>query len=128
MGKERRARWRASSVGTGSLGSISAMHGHVHLFESMSFKGEHPASLVLGNSGSANEGSAPEALAAGTELYPGVEIEDYAARSEYGFATLDLVAGTAPAQWLLTEYAVSGLPVLECSISGGKSRCRNLAE
>ena len=109
-------------------GVAVALHGHVHLFESMSFKGEHPASLVLGNSGSANEGAAPEAIATGTELYPGVEVEDYASRSEFGFATLDRVDGAAPGQWLLTEYAVNGVPVLECSISGGKSRCRKRVE
>ena len=100
-----------------------ALHGHVHLFEAISFKGVQPASVVLGNSGSANEGRAPDALPAGAQLYPGAEVEDYAARSEFGFATLDRVAGGASGDWLLTEYNVEGLPVIECALSGGKSRC-----
>jgi hypothetical protein len=100
-----------------------ALQGHVHLFEAISFKGAQPASLVLGNSGSANEGRAPDTLPAGAQLYPGAEVEDYAARSEFGFATLDRVAGGASGDWLLTEYDVDGLPVIECALSGGKSRC-----
>ncbi len=104
-------------------GVALTLHGHVHLFESISFKGAHPASLVLGNSGSANEGRVPQTLPAGTQLYPGIEVEDYAARSEFGFATLERVASGANDAWLLTEHAVDGTPLLQCAISGGKSRC-----
>ncbi len=100
-----------------------ALHGHVHLFEAISFKGVQPASLVLGNSGSANEGRAPMSLPIGAQLYPGAEVEDYAARSEFGFATMDRVPGGAAGDWLLTEYDVEGVPVLECALSGGKSHC-----
>jgi Calcineurin-like phosphoesterase len=105
-----------------------AMHGHVHLFEAISFKSAHPASLVMGNSGSANEGLAPEIsldmLAAGIQPFKGAVVEDYAATSNYGFATLDRVGATAAAgDWLLTEYSASGVPVIRCKLSGGKSRC-----
>jgi hypothetical protein len=82
--------------------------------------------LVLGNSGSANEGRAPETVPAGTQLYPGADVEDYASRSEFGFATLDRVATGVTGDWLLTEYTVDGVPVIECAISGGKSHCRKL--
>jgi len=103
-----------------------ALHGHVHLFEAISFKGTQPASMVLGNSGSANEGRAPETLPVGAQLYPGAEVEDYASRSEFGFATLDHVGAGASADWLLTEYTVDGAPVIECAISGSKSHCRKV--
>jgi hypothetical protein len=73
-------------------GVTVAMHGHVHLFESISFKSAHPLSLVLGNSGSANEGLLPQTLPAGAQLYPGAEVDDYAGRADYGFATLDRLA------------------------------------
>jgi hypothetical protein len=101
-----------------------ALHGHVHVFESLSFKGAQPASLVLGNSGSANEGKPPQALPAGFQAWPGAEVEDYAALGDYGFATLDRVGNSA--DWLLTEYTVSGVAVLECAIASGKSRCKKL--
>ena len=104
-----------------------AMHGHVHLFEAISFKSAHPLSLVLGNSGSAIEGLVPLVLSPDVRLYPGAEVEDYAARSEYGFATLDRLDPTLGMEWKLTEYSVDGVPLIECSISHGKSRCSTLA-
>ena len=100
-----------------------AMHGHVHLFEAISFKSAHPATLVLGNAGSANEGRAPDAVPAGAQAYKGAVVEDYAARSEFGFATLDRVDSGRSGDWLLTEYSSTGEPVIRCRISGGKSRC-----
>ncbi len=101
-----------------------ALHGHVHLFESISFKGAHPASIILGNSGSANEGTAPQSVAAGTVLRPTSIVEDYMASAEYGFATLDRLSPESSSQWLLTEYNVDGKALIECRISGNKSSCR----
>ena len=104
-----------------------AMHGHVHLFEAISFKSAHPLSLVLGNSGSAIEGLVPEVLPPGAKLYPGAEVEDYAARSEYGFATLDRLDPKIAGNWKLTEYSIDGVALIECVIARGKSRCSTLA-
>jgi hypothetical protein len=95
-------------------------------FESISFAGPHPASLVLGNAGSSNEGHVPTRLSAGTELYPGAVVQDYAARAEFGFATLDRIKGQATGRWLLTEYSELGIPLLRCTITGDKSRCTNM--
>ncbi len=103
-----------------------AMHGHVHLFEAISFKSSHPISLVLGNSGSAIEGLVPEVLPSSAKLYPGAEVDDYAARSEYGFATLDRLDPKPGGDWMLTEYSIHGVPLIECAISHGKSRCSKL--
>jgi hypothetical protein len=99
------------------------MHGHVHLFESISFKSKHPVSLVLGNSGSATEGLVPDVLPIGAMLYQGAEVDDYAARAEYGFATLDRDDSGTSRNWLLTEYTVNGFPVIQCAIADGKIHC-----
>ncbi len=104
------------------------MHGHIHLFEAISFATAHPASLVLGNSGSANEGRAPERIATGTEAFPGALVDDYIARSEYGFATLDKVDDGDASHWKLTEYDTQGKAVIRCDIRDSKSRCRTLSE
>lgn len=98
-----------------------AMHGHMHYFEALSFKTIHPTSLVMGNSGSVNDGEIPTQVPANTEAYPRAIIADYAATAEYGFATLDRVGATA--NWLLTEYTAAGKPVFRCAIDGGKSKC-----
>jgi hypothetical protein len=103
-----------------------AMHGHVHFFESISFVGPYPASLVLGNAGSAIEGHVPTSLPAGTELYPGAVVQDYAARAEFGFATLDRMNGEPAGRWLLTEYSEMGTPLMRCNITGDKSRCERI--
>lgn len=100
-----------------------AMHGHVHLFEAISFQTAHPVSLVMGNSGSMNEGFAPSAIKGTDQIYKDAVVDNYAARSEYGFATLDRLEEAGKETWLLTEYSTAGEPVIRCKISQGKSRC-----
>jgi len=100
-----------------------AMHGHVHLFEAISFKTDHPVSLVMGNSGSMNEGAAPNAIKPTDRIYKDAVVENYAGRSEYGFATMDRVEESGQEAWVLTEFSTEGVPVIRCKISAGKSRC-----
>lgn len=102
------------------------MHGHVHMFESLSFRGDVPASLVLGNSGSVNEGSVPTTLPAGSIVSAHAEIEDYAATAEFGFTLLEreTVQDSGVEEWRLTEFSASGRPNFECKITETKSRCR----
>lgn len=102
-------------------GIAVAMHGHMHYFEAISFKTAHPTSLVMGNSGSVNDGEIPTRLPENTEAYPGAIIADYAATAEYGFATLDKIGQTSG--WILTEYTAAGKPVFRCKIENGKSQC-----
>ena len=105
-----------------------AMHGHLHYFEAISFKTAHPASFVLGNSASANEGAIATSLPADFQPYPGALVADYAARAEYGFATLDRVSSGSSSRWLLTEYSAKGQAVFRCDIQNGKSKCLSVAE
>jgi len=102
-----------------------AMHGHVHLFEAISFKTDHPVSLVMGNSGSLNEGSAPSAIQATDRIYKDAVVENYAGRTEYGFATMDRVEEGGHESWLLTEYSTEGEVVIRCKIAKAKSRCND---
>jgi hypothetical protein len=104
-----------------------AMHGHVHLFEALSFQSDHPVSLVMGNSGSLNEGFAPHAVTASDRIYKEAVVDDYASRSEYGFATLDRMTDAGKEFWQLTEYTPQGQAVIECRIQNNKSRCQKLA-
>ena len=104
------------------------LHGHIHFFEAISFKTAHPASLVLGNSGSANDGKIPFSLPPGMQPYSGAVVEDYAARSDYGFATLDRLGPDALGRWLLTEYDTAGGAVLRCNILGSKSKCERVVD
>lgn len=103
-----------------------AMHGHVHLFEAMSFQSKHPVSLVLGNSGSMNEGIAPPSMSDSDPIYKGTVIDDYASRSDFGFATLDRFDGESNTQWILTEYTTTGVPAIQCNIVKSSSRCKKI--
>ena len=104
------------------------MHGHIHLFEAMSFSSAHPASMIFGNAGSATEGRAPISVAVGTEAYLGAHIDDYASRSEFGFAVMERIDGSSDTQWRITEYDVQGRAKIVCDIRGSKSRCRAVDE
>ncbi len=100
-----------------------AMHGHVHLFEAISFQTDHPVSLVMGNSGSMNEGFAPKDIKPTDRVYKDAVVDNYASRSDYGFATLDRVFEGGQETWLLTEYTTEGQAVIHCKLKQGKSRC-----
>ena len=104
-------------------GVTLALHGHIHMFESLSFKSNHPASLVLGNSGSQNEMVPPKTIGPADRVYKNAVVNHYAASAEYGFATLDRVGDTQSGSWLLTEYNTQGQAVILCRIQAGKSVC-----
>lgn len=100
----------------------AALHGHTHLFESVSFSSAHPVALVLGNSGSANEGGLPKSLPAGSSPAPGAVVEDFSTRSGFGFATLD----RQKSGWTLMEWNVQGQAMIRCQLQERKSRCETL--
>ena len=106
-----------------------SMHGHIHLFEAMSFQGAQAASFVLGNSGSAEVGDAPERADVGTAVYTNALLEDYVGQTERGFATLDRsdsAAAGAAGEWTLTEFDSTGQPRIRCELVGHKSHCTHL--
>jgi hypothetical protein len=105
-------------------GIALALHGHVHAFESVSFATPHPATLVLGNSGSQKEAGLPFSLPAGAQPYPGALVADFATHHDYGFATLDRIPGKDDTHWLLTAFRVDGTAILRCTLHDGKSLCQ----
>jgi Calcineurin-like phosphoesterase len=104
-----------------------AMHGHIHVFESLSFRGDLPASLVLGNSGSAMDASPPPNLPADFQVVPGakLEMEAYVGHARFGFSVLD-IAQRPGEPWALTQYDVSGQPMLTCRLTPKHSLCQSV--
>jgi len=103
-------------------GFDAALHGHVHLFEALSFEGQLPATVVVGNSSSATEGALPTTLEERRLPYPDTVIDHYASRSGFGFAVLERQDG---ASWRLDEYDANGLLVLTCQLQGRELGCRD---
>ena len=100
--------------------------GHIHLFEAIGFASPHPVALVVGNSGSLNEGHLPDTIPAGVEPYPGAVVDDFVTMADFGFVSLDRVEPNNASLWTLTEYKADGSPVYRCNINGSKSHCQHL--
>lgn len=102
-----------------------AMHGHIHVFESLSFKSDHPASLILGNSGSAMDAAPPPNLSSEFQVVPGapVELEVYAGHAQFGFSVLD-IAEDPDDPWRLTQFDVKGQALLTCQLTPRHSHCQ----
>jgi hypothetical protein len=99
------------------------MNGHEHLFEAIGFASDHPGTLVLGNSGSANGWTVDEAKALSAQPAPGAVVESVATYGGYGFATLDRQGDEKG--WLLTEWSVEGKALKRCEIVGRRVSCRD---
>ncbi|MGO4379650.1 metallophosphoesterase family protein [Pseudoduganella sp. RAF53_2] len=99
-----------------------ALHGHVHLFEALSFEGSLPATLVVGNSSSATEGALPTTLEDRHLPYADTVIKNYTTRSGFGFAMLERAAG---AGWTVTEFDVNGRALFNCQLEGKNLSCKN---
>ncbi len=95
------------------------VNGHIHLFEALDFDSPHPAQLLVGNGGSANEGELDAAQALQMQPAPGATVRSFVTQPGYGFATLDR-QGTG---WLLTEWDVAGRALLACRLDGRQWRC-----
>lgn len=96
------------------------LNGHVHLFEALNFASDHPATVVLGNSGSAMSGHLDAAEALGAEPAPGARITQFSTHRSYGFATLD----RTQRGWTLTARDTAGTALTVCAVEGTAMQCR----
>ena len=96
-----------------------AMHGHVHLFEAISFKSDHPAVFVGGNSGSDLSQPLPASLPQDAQPAPGAMVDEYFGNREFGFLTMERIGGT----WKFTEWNRHGNAVLHCDLVTAKMHC-----
>lgn len=97
-----------------------AWHGHVHLFEAIAFDSDHPFTLVVGNSGSAADPALPSPLPATPRVSAGARVRAITTHADFGFSTLDRVAGG----WALTAWSVDGRVLARCSFEGAAGRCQ----
>jgi calcineurin-like phosphoesterase family protein len=96
-----------------------ALHGHVHLFEALSFASDHPATLVLGNAGSYRDQALPAAAALHAEPAPGAVVKEFTSLHNFGFASL----ARDGAGWQLTEWDWRGEAILHCRLQGASIHC-----
>lgn len=102
-------------------GSVQlTLHGHIHLLQLLGFESDHPATLVAGNGGSAEDaGRVDDAAALGYELQPGARLKTMQSRTALG---LTLLTAT-PEGWRLQALDTQGQPMLSCVLTGQKLSC-----
>lgn len=100
-------------------GVQATLHGHLHIHEVLGFATNQPASLVIGNGGSAASGRINMAAALQGEPLPGVRVETFQSHTEFG---LTLLSAT-PQGWHLTALDTLGQPLSRCTLAGQKLRC-----
>jgi len=100
-------------------GVQATIHGHLHIHQVLGFSTNQPASLVIGNGGSAASGRIAAAAALKAAPQPGARLETFQSHTDFG---LTLLTAT-PQGWLLQAFNTLGQPLATCSLSGQKLRC-----
>lgn len=100
-------------------GVQATLHGHLHIHEALGFATNQPASLVIGNGGSAASGRINASAALKAEPLPGVRLETFQSHTEFG---LTLMTAT-PQGWHVQAYDTLGQPLARCTLAGQKLRC-----
>ncbi|MEO6276848.1 metallophosphoesterase [Roseateles sp.] len=100
-------------------GVQATLHGHLHIHQVLGFASNQPASLVIGNGGSATTGRIDTRAALAAEPLPGASLETFQSHAEFGFTLLT----ATPQGWLLRAFDTLGQPLTSCSLAGQKLRC-----
>jgi hypothetical protein len=100
-------------------GVQATLHGHLHIHQVLGFATNQPASLVIGNGGSAASGRLNAAAALKAEPLPGVQLETFQSHTEFGFSLLT----ATPLGWQLQAFNTLGQPLATCTLAGQKLRC-----
>ena len=100
-------------------GVQATVHGHLHIHQVLGFASNQPASLVIGNGGSAASGRIDARAALAAEPLPGARLETFQSHTDFG---LTLLTAT-PQGWLLRAFDTLGQPLATCSLAGQKLRC-----
>ena len=101
-----------------------ALHRHVHLFEAISFASPHPATLVVGNSGSLPGYTLNNRLPTDARPAPQALVKQFSTHPGFGFSVLDKVDPSgADSGWNLTAFHVAGRALLRCMLRDADMSC-----
>ena len=100
-------------------GVQATLHGHLHIHQLLGFATNQPASLVIGNGGSAASGRLNASAALKTAPLPGVQLETFQSHTEFGFSLLT----ANPLGWQIQAFNTLGQPLATCTLAGQRLRC-----
>ncbi|MCU1257561.1 MAG: ser/threonine protein phosphatase [Bryobacterales bacterium] len=93
------------------------LSGHIHFFETLEWKENRAAQVVVGNSG--DNLASPSATIAGTAVGGGT-VARGTSLGGFGFTTMDLQSDSS---WTIVDRDVAGVPKTTCSLAGIKVGC-----
>ena len=96
-----------------------ALHGHVHLFEAISFATGQAATLIMGNGGSIRAHALGAELATTRSPWAHTQVAAAVSNDSFGFAMLE----RAGANWNITEFDQHGQAMLHCTLAGKVLTC-----
>ena len=96
-----------------------ALHGHVHLFEAISFSSNHPATIVSGIGGDELSTVLPDPFPIHIGPAPGVTLESITHGNDFGFVVMDKLQSG----WQISAHDVHGTRKATCVLTGSKLRC-----
>jgi hypothetical protein len=99
-----------------------AIHGHVHLFQAISYSSHHPATLVAGNGGDNLDHDLPRDLPPGLTPAVGAAVGNITHAETFGFLLLE---NTSPSslRWQIHAYRIDGSVLTECVLVGSAMTC-----
>jgi hypothetical protein len=100
-------------------GVQATLHGHLHIHQLLGFASNHPASLVIGNGGSATYGRIDTRAALKAEPLPGARLQTFQSHAEFGFTLMT----ATPQGWQIQAFNALGQPLATCALSGRMLRC-----
>jgi hypothetical protein len=100
-------------------GVALALHGHVHDFQAMNFKSDHPATIVSGNGGDNLDVALPDPFPADFGPAPGVVLDRITHSTTFGFMLME----RAGANWTYKAFARDGRLMTTCAQAGRQLVC-----
>ncbi|MBC5782621.1 metallophosphoesterase [Ramlibacter sp. USB13] len=92
------------------------LHGHVHLFEALTFTSGHPPAIVAGHGGVRLDADLPQPASGWPAAAPGVTLGPVRHAREFGFLLLEARADA----WSATAYRTDGHVMQVCAVGPGK--------
>jgi 3',5'-cyclic AMP phosphodiesterase CpdA len=96
-----------------------AMHGHVHVFEAISFSSNHPATMLSGTGGTDLDMALPDPFPMQAASAEGVTLESITHSNQFGFVVMD----KTETNWQVSAYDVQGKRRATCFLNGSKLKC-----
>jgi hypothetical protein len=100
-------------------GVILALHGHIHDFQAIAFKGTQPATLVVGISGGLLDPPFPDPFPPQLAPAPGAAVARISYAARFGFMLMERDG----AGWRMTAHARDGAVIAHCAFAARRLDC-----